>query len=454
MKVTLKDAANAQLSAGGSTVTLATTAGTLLGSLIDHGDGTYTQLIKAPTASAIASLTATVDGQTIENSATLLSDGTMTSPPAPCPPSPSPSRPTARARPLMLQAKDASGISIPVGGVTGLSLQTTAGTLLGTGLTDNNNGTYTQSLRAPAAAVNATVTAWLGATSFSDTASVSFFAANNLAGLTIHCSNIATYKNGNILVDNGTLVMNSTGSAGSCASNFVFASVIVRNSGVITHDATTPTQEYGLEFTAASVSIDASSKIDVSGKGYPGHTNTGYFRVQGNQLVQNKIATSYTRAGGTYGGEGGVYSTTDAPSKVYGSVFQPAALGSSGGAWNTSYLGGAGGGRVKITVSSSGSLTVDGQILALGGDGTYGGGGSGGSIWIDTPQSPDTAGSTPAAATRPSIPAAAAAAASPSTTRPRSTISPCPRTPSPTSSPAVAPARPASTATARRAPST
>ncbi|MEI8026149.1 MAG: Ig-like domain-containing protein [Pseudomonadota bacterium] len=367
VRVTLKDSTNTQMAVGGSTVTLATSAGTLIGSVLDNGNGTYTQTIRAPSLSSIATISASFDGQAISNTASVQYYGSL-----------SLSQSTMAAYPsavvadntsttlLVITAKDSSGITIPVGGETGITFATTAGTLQGS-IADNGNGTYSQSLKAPASAANATVTASKSGNAFSAGTTVTFFASNNLAGVAITCANIATYKNTNIMVTSGTLTMTSytynytTSTLTDCSSDFVFGSIVLNNSGVITHGATTSTIEYGLEFTASSLSIDATSKIDVTGKGYPGQPTGGSQRTQA-----NSISASFL---------------------TYGSIFYPYDLGASGKGWDSgAYQGATGGGKLKITISNGGMLQNNGSILANGNasGATYGQAGWGGSIWITT----------------------------------------------------------------------
>jgi hypothetical protein len=278
----------------------------MLGSATYLGSGQYTQLLLSPSSStANVVVSAAIEGNTIVDTAimnfygaislststltalpsTILADGTSTSL-------------------IVLQAKDANSITIPVGGETGLALSTTGGTLLAS-LVDNANGTYTQSLQSSVSTGNYVVSATKSSVPFSDTAPVEFYTASNLAGVTITCDNISTYKNGPIYVTSGTLIMDPyTGTGAPCTSEFVFTSVILSNTAILTHPATTSVKEYGLEFSAQTLTIDNTSKIDVTAKGYPIVTN-GYFRVQGNQDVSGRSAApSYS--GGCHGGVGGI----------------------------------------------------------------------------------------------------------------------------------------------------
>ncbi|MCP3915159.1 MAG: hypothetical protein GY711_06360, partial [bacterium] len=150
--------------------------------------------------------------------------------------------------------------------------------------------------------------------------------------------------------------------------NHRFESLQVRNGGIVTHSAKV---EEGLVLSIArDVLVDVGSKIDVSGKGYD---------VSGGPGVGD-VDPSLNGSGGSHGGSG--HSSASGLAEVnltYGSVREPASLGSRGGG----VAGGAGGGRLRLVVR--GTLTVEGAIHADGAAGSGdSGGGSGGSIWITT----------------------------------------------------------------------
>jgi len=145
----------------------------------------------------------------------------------------------------------------------------------------------------------------------------------------------------------------------------VAGALALTNGAVLESAATTLTAEHGLVVQAGSVSVDSSSRIDVSAKGYP------YGITQG--LRPYSAAT----AGGSHGGVGA--SSDGAICAAYGDFRLPNALGSGGG---NPTAGGAGGGSILLTATS---LALDGSILANGE--SYGasarGSGAGGSIWLD-----------------------------------------------------------------------
>ena len=146
-----------------------------------------------------------------------------------------------------------------------------------------------------------------------------------------------------------------------------FNSLSLLSTGVVTHAATTPSQEYSLTLTLANnLTVDGTSKIDVSGRGYqPGYT-------LGNTNLGGAIFT----AGGSYGGFGEICcGGGSAANAVYGDYHNPNELGSGSGTYNG---GSPGGGLVRIT---SVAAQVDGGILANGGTGPEGG--SGGGVWLN-----------------------------------------------------------------------
>ena len=84
-------------------------------------------------------------------------------------------------------------------------------------------------------------------------------------------------------------------------------------------------------------------------------------------------------SGAGHGGNGGTGQDQPRVGTAYGHVFEPKHFGCRGGG-----TGGLGGGVIKMKVS--GKLKVDGTISANGAAGqqSYSGGGSGGSVWIET----------------------------------------------------------------------
>lgn len=381
--ITLRDSFQNPILTGGSTVVINSTAGTLLGTVTDNGNGTYSQLLRAPASGAVATITASVDGNTLTRSVIQRFYGTISLSQSTLTASPGSILANGTASTVIyLNAKDSNGTAIPVGGQTGITFAATSGTLLGS-IQDNNNGTYSQVLQSAASAQTANVSAQQSAIAFSNTVAVEFFAPSNLAGVTITCANISTYKNTTLYVDNGTLTLNTNSAAGYCPNDFVFNGIVLQNNAVLTHSATTWTQEFWLELTAGYITIDTTSKIDVTGKGYHntesmGQSQTSVSRTKGN--VASSI-TAYT-GGGSYGGAGSGLGAV----RTYGSLFEPFDLGSSG--YNCNGYAGSGGGKVKLIITGTSGLSNSGAILANGSkvpwDPYISGAGSGGSVWINT----------------------------------------------------------------------
>ncbi|MCF6238157.1 MAG: Ig-like domain-containing protein, partial [Candidatus Marinimicrobia bacterium] len=69
--VQLKDAGGNNLSGGGETVNLVTTAGTLQGGVTDNSDGTYTQLLQSSSAVETATITGVLNGSNMTDDATV-----------------------------------------------------------------------------------------------------------------------------------------------------------------------------------------------------------------------------------------------------------------------------------------------------------------------------------------------------------------------------------------------
>ncbi len=142
----------------------------------------------------------------------------------------------------------------------------------------------------------------------------------------------------------------------------------------------TAESEAGLTVHADTMTIDATSAVDVSGLGYPGGRRGSNPEVYG--LTLGRVPGPTYRAAGSHGGYGGVYDGAGSP--PYGTPFDPRELG-AGGSAGACGAGYSGGGLVRITADTS--LTVDGAIRAdgNGGGGCQPGSGAGGSVRIDTP---------------------------------------------------------------------
>jgi len=155
---------------------------------------------------------------------------------------------------------------------------------------------------------------------------------------------------------------------------------IIENSW-LSHPEGTLAAQFGLElFADQSLTVDATSRIDSSARGYLGAGRGGNNVWEGRTLGNTTTGGSTRRNGGSYGGSGGIGSAAGTPNVLYGLDAEPNDVGSGGG--SDSGLAGNGGGLIRIHAAT---LTLNGQILAGGDAGsTYGGGGSGGAVKITT----------------------------------------------------------------------
>jgi hypothetical protein len=159
-------------------------------------------------------------------------------------------------------------------------------------------------------------------------------------------------------------------------------------------------------------SVSVSGKVSANGLGYSGGMGEG----PGGQAAQGtdtrSVSYAYANGGGAgYGGKGAggcaksVFASAGPGGVSYGSASKPQSFGSGGGRGclyiqtgvdyctaSASVLGGAGGGRIfinasSIHVASSAVISADGQAgsIKVMTDPTYatGGGGSGGSVWLE-----------------------------------------------------------------------
>jgi hypothetical protein len=135
--------------------------------------------------------------------------------------------------------------------------------------------------------------------------------------------------------------------------------------------------------TARSITIDGS--INVNAKGYyRGRYPDWGPSTNGQGPGRGLYFGSNSGTGGGHGGAGGRCDGSVSGGVTYGSATNPVGPG-SGGAYGASHRpegGGNGGGSVQLEASDT--LTLNGIIVANGGDADldWGGGGSGGAIWI------------------------------------------------------------------------
>ncbi len=177
----------------------------------------------------------------------------------------------------------------------------------------------------------------------------------------------------------GTLEIATSGElvlGNSVAAN----TIVLSNNAILTHLPTTGSTLFRLDINAQSVQIDASSRIDVDGRGFFGAgQSSNPHGLRG--MTLGFAAGSNLRFGGGYGGLGGTYPSSGFSNPVYGDFRNPNDAGSGGSSLESFNVAGNGGGLVRIVAQS---LTLHGAIRANGGSATANAaGGSGGGIRLD-----------------------------------------------------------------------
>jgi len=177
-----------------------------------------------------------------------------------------------------------------------------------------------------------------------------------------------TYDGENLRIDGVTVTIDGAHS---------FRNVELINGAVLTHPETDMDFEYGISLTAWTLTLDATSSMNVDSRGYLGGYRGG--NDCSGQTEGNTDGSDY-RSGGSYGGLGGSYDG-GIPNPVYGDLTAPLGPGSGGACYNESRPGGDGGGSVEIHATN---IVSDGTISAGGGVGSgyQSGSGSGGSIYL------------------------------------------------------------------------
>ncbi|WP_449603193.1 invasin domain 3-containing protein [Paenibacillus sp. Marseille-Q9583] len=186
--VKLKDAQGNALTAGGATVIITSTSGTV-SAVTDNHNGTYTATLTAPVTVGTATVGASVGGNALSSKATVQF----------VPGAPSSTNSTLGVGNSLLTAdgtsqtivtvklKDTHGNALTAGGAVVL-ITSTLGTV--SAVTDNQNGTYTVTLTAPVAVGTATVRASVGGSALPGTATVQFVpGAASSAKSTIEAAN-------------------------------------------------------------------------------------------------------------------------------------------------------------------------------------------------------------------------------------------------------------------------
>lgn len=222
----------------------------------------------------------------------------------------------------------------------------------------------------------------------------------NLAGYTIDCDNEGSFRDKNIYVKDGTLTINgwingSIPTLNNCSPGnpIRFKTLRVGPNGVVTHTRASTTQAFGIDvYATESITVEASGKIDVIGKGYQGANS-----VNASLLGRGPGNVEMNPGAASYGGLGVAWHTRDTNSgtnrqAIYGTPSDPNDVGSGAGrhgwhgALNTvTWQGTDGGGLVRLKSPAmliNGSILADGMIGASAA-GAYGMAGSGGGIKLD-----------------------------------------------------------------------
>ncbi|MDX9703080.1 MAG: CARDB domain-containing protein [Candidatus Auribacterota bacterium] len=156
-----------------------------------------------------------------------------------------------------------------------------------------------------------------------------------------------------------------------------YDNVAITNSSILTCSEWNGSTGGVLVVKATNLTLDSSSFIDVTGKGFLTSTGLG---------AGLNVTGSSGGGGGAYGGDGSDGFTANYGGAGYGIIHMPLIMGSAGGR-NTTYTrdGGKGGGIIFIQLS--GTATINGTVKSDGQNPpvatTYtGGGGAGGSVLI------------------------------------------------------------------------
>ncbi|WP_416443287.1 invasin domain 3-containing protein [Leucobacter sp. HNU] len=280
--VKLFDAFGNPLTAGGDTVAMSTSSGTL-SSVTDRGDGTYTAVLTSPTAAGTGTVSFTVNGAAATAKATVaFTAGTASATTSTIAAAPSSiTADGSSTSTVTVTLNDANGNPLTAGGAA-VTMATTAGTL--SAVTDNGDGTYTATLTSPKSVGSATVSFAVGGTTGTSTATVTFIIgapdadASQIAaapvsivadGTTTSTVTVTLHDaNGNPFTSGGSTVTMST-TAGSLSNvtdngDGTYSATLTSStaSGTATVsfsvDGTQSSRTADVEFTAGAVSADDS----------------------------------------------------------------------------------------------------------------------------------------------------------------------------------------------------
>ena len=435
LTVQAKDANGNNLTTGGSTVTITKQSGTgTIGSVTDNSNGTYTATVTSPTATGSGVFVATLGGNPVQSGGGSQTQSTITYTPGTANAVQSTLTPTSASitangvstQVLTVQAKDANGNNLTIGGST-VTITKQSGTGTIGSVTDNSNGTYTATVTSPTATGSGVFVATLGGNPVqsgggSQTQSTITYvpgAANAVqstltpTSASITANGVSTQvltvqakdANGNNLITGGSTVTitksSGTGSIGSVTDN---------SNGTYTATVTSPTSTGSGIFVAtlggANVQSGGGSQTQSTITYVPGAANavqstltptsasitangvsTQVLTVQakdanGNNLTTGGSTVTITKSSGT----GSIGSVTDNSNGTYtATVTSPTATGSgvfvatlggnpvqSGGGSQTqstiTYVPGAANAVQSTLTPTSASITANGvstQVLTV-----------------------------------------------------------------------------------------
>ncbi|CAH1222130.1 hypothetical protein PAECIP111893_04818 [Paenibacillus plantiphilus] len=258
ISVKLKDAQGNALTTGGAAVAIASTLGTV-GAVTNHNNGTYTATLTAPVTVGTATISASVGGSGITDTASVqFVSGAASA-----------STSTVEAGDAALTAdgtsqttvsvklKDAQGNALTTGGST-VAISSTLGAV-GT-VTDHNNGTYTATLTAPVTVGTAAISASVGGSGITDTASVQFVAgAPSPSTSTVEAGDATLTADGTSQTTVSVKLKDAQGNALTTGGSAVVISSTLGAVGTVTdHNNGTYTATLTAPVTVGTATISAS----------------------------------------------------------------------------------------------------------------------------------------------------------------------------------------------------
>jgi len=131
----------------------------------------------------------------------------------------------------------------------------------------------------------------------------------------------------------------------------------------------------------AGLNLTVTGAVSVALGGSINANGIGYGPAMGPGAGSSSAATFFDGSGGGDGGMGGNSASNAVGGVCYDSLYQPASVGSGGGA---SYAGNGGNGGGLIQITAGGNVDIEGSVSANGANASVSraGGGSGGGIWI------------------------------------------------------------------------